>query len=449
MVIRPAAGVLSTTQVRTGIGRAATVPGRGGDLPPDGHHNLVVDRSAASRATATTAEHPATASHTDRTVIRAALAAANDDRIVIDLDDIATQYSALLQEFPGIVIRFAVKSCPVDEVLTTLARQGSDFDATSPQKIAQVFGEGVPPNRIHYGNTIKSDVQIAEAYRLGIRDFATDSLEDAEALAVHAPGSRVFCRLATSGDEAHWELSRKFDRTAAETGLIPSGVSQHVESQQMPVEAWHTAFDTLAGVLSGLNAHGITVDHVNLGGGLPALRCLDHHGKPLNPPLREMFSAIRESMSRLGRVSRAPLRFLMEPGRHLVADHDAIRAHVARLFSRCHTEGHRVSWLYLSCGKFNGLYEMDRIQDRLEYPSYDGDEYLPAVVAGPTSDSDDAFDSSGDGLVRVPRTAASGDPVWIFSCGAYTTAYTTRGLNGFNPLPYTCVGGPSGAAHGI
>ncbi len=351
------------------------------------------------------------------------------------------------------MIRFAVKACPVDEVITTLARQGSGFDAASPQEIAQVLEAGVPPDRIHYGNTIKSDVQIAEAYSLGIRDFATDSLEDVAAQAVHAPGSRVFCRLATSGNRALWGLSRKFGctaadavailRAAADAGLIPSGISQHVGSQQMTVEAWRTVFDTLAGVLSGLSAHGSTVDHVNLGGGLPALGCLDHHGKPLNPPLREMFSAIREGMSRLRRVSRAPLRFLMEPGRYLVADHGAIRAHVARLSSRCRAEGDRVSWLYLSCGKFNGLYEMDRIQYRLEFPSYHGNEYVPAVVAGPTCDSDDAFDSSGDGLVRVPRTAASGDPVWIFSCGAYATAYTTRGFNGFDPLPYTCVGGLS------
>ncbi|MFE5583973.1 type III PLP-dependent enzyme, partial [Kitasatospora sp. NPDC056531] len=69
-----------------------------------------------------------------------------------------------------------------------------------------------------------------------------------------------------------------------------------------------------------------------------------------------------------------------------------------------------------------------------------GGQFVNAVVAGPTCDSDDAY-AQEDGLVRVPHAVASGDPVWIHSCGAYSTAYATRGFNGFTPLPHTCVGG--------
>ncbi|MFD0274722.1 type III PLP-dependent enzyme [Kitasatospora sp. NPDC127111] len=384
------------------------------------------------------------------TTLRAALAASTHDRIVYDLDGIEGQYAALLRELPGVSVRFAMKACPVDEVLAALARVGAGCDAASPHEIAQALRAGVPAGRIHYGNTVKSDRNIAEAYRLGVRDFATDSLADVAALAVHAPGARVFCRLATSGEGALWGLSRKFGcspedavlvlEAARAAGLTPSGLSVHVGSQQMTSEAWQRALDELAAVTEALNRRGILLDHVNLGGGLPALGVLDKRGRPLDPPLDKMFAVLRAGMQRLREVSASPLDFLLEPGRHLVADHGAIRAHVSRLSARRQLSGERQHWLYLSCGKFNGLYEMDELQYRLEFPTHPDPPYVPAVVAGPTCDSDDAYADEG-GLVPVPAAAASGDPVWIFSCGAYATAYTTQGFNGFQPLPYTCIRG--------
>ncbi|MFB7619798.1 type III PLP-dependent enzyme [Kitasatospora sp. NPDC056181] len=389
--------------------------------------------------------------------LRAALASADDDRIFYDLDGIAGQYATLLGELPGIAVRFAMKACPVDEVLARLAELGAGCDAASPYEIGQALRAGVPAGRIHYGNTIKSDRNIAEAYRLGVRDFATDSLADVAALAVHAPGARVFCRLATTGEGALWGLSRKFGCSAEDAvlvleaaraaGLTPSGLSVHVGSQQMTSGAWRSALDELAALIETLNGRGILLDHVNLGGGLPALGVLDKRGQPLDPPLDKMFAVIREGMQHLREVSASPLEFLLEPGRHLVADHGAIRAHVSRLSARRQLSGEREHWLYLSCGKFNGLYEMDELQYRLEFPTHPDGHRVHAVVAGPTCDSDDAY-AHEDGLVRVPAAAASGDPVWIFSCGAYATAYTTQGFNGFQPLPYTCIRGGDASTGG-
>jgi len=384
------------------------------------------------------------------THMRAALAAATEDRVVFDLAGIEAQYETLRYELPGVHVRFAMKACPVDTVLDRLAGRGAGFDAASPHEIEQALRTGVPADRIHYGNTIKSDRDIATAYRLGIRDFATDSLEDVTAVAAHAPGARVFCRLATAGDGALWGLSRKFGCSAPDAvrvmeaaraaGLVPSGLSVHVGSQQMTSEAWQDAFERLADVIVVLNRSGILLDRVNLGGGLPALGYLDNRGRPLVPPVDKIFAVIRDGMQHLGAVSGSPLEFLVEPGRHLVADHGAIRAHVARLSTREQTDGAREHWLYLSCGKFNGLYEMDQLQYRLVFPTHDGEDHVPAVVAGPTCDSDDAY-AHEHNRVLVPRDLASGDPVWILSCGAYATGYMTQGFNGFAPLPVTWTDG--------
>lgn len=155
---------------------------------------------------------------------------------------------------------------------------------------------------------------------------------------------------------------------------------------------------------------------------------------------------IREGMERLSGLTTAPLGFVLEPGRHLVADHGAVRAHVYRLTERAQPDGTHARWLYLSVGKFNGLYEMDELSYRLVFPGRAGEddgENVGAVVAGPTCDSDDAY-GGGRHPVRVPGALASGDPVWILSAGAYATSYTTQGFNGIRPLPCVCIGGPEG-----
>ncbi|WP_399082594.1 type III PLP-dependent enzyme [Streptomyces sp. BBFR2] len=388
------------------------------------------------------------------TRLRTALAATDDDRLLLDLTGIEERYDALIRELPGTDVRFALKACPADEVLTRLARRGAGVDAASPREITQALTAGVPPARIHYGNTVKSDHDIARAHRLGITDFATDSAEDVAALAAHAPGARVFCRLATDGDGALWGLTGKNGcsaedavrvlETARDAGLTPAGLSVHVGSQQMTAGAWRTALDRLAAVLTALRHRGITPDHLNLGGGLPALGYRDRHGRDLDPPLDKIFAVLREGMRHLSDAAARPLDFRIEPGRHLVADHGAIRAHVSRLATRRAPDGTPRHWLYLSCGKFNGLYEMDAVQYRLVFPTRPDSRTVPAVVAGPTCDSDDAFSSGHP--VPVPADAASGDPVWILSTGAYALSYMTRQFNGFDPLPYTCVTGDGARA---
>ncbi|MCE7004262.1 type III PLP-dependent enzyme [Kibdelosporangium philippinense] len=380
--------------------------------------------------------------------MRAALAAASEDQIIFDLAGIERAYDSLVSELPGISIRFAMKACPVDEVLASLARRGAGFDAASPGEIVQALGTGVPAGLVHYGNTVKSDRNIVDAYQLGVRDFATDSIADVTAIATYAPGSRVFCRLATTGAGAVWGLSRKAGcsgtdavrvlAAAEEKGLTPSGLSVHVGSQQMTTAAWQDAFNRLTGVLIALSRLDIRIDHINLGGGLPALGYRDRAGHALNPPLDAIFATIRNGMCRLREIAGTPLDFIMEPGRHLVADHGAIRAHVSRLSSRRQLTGDREHWLYLSCGKFNGLYEIDQLQYRLAFPTHHDGHTVPAIVAGPTCDSDDTFGHEHN-LVEVPEAVASGDPVWILSCGAYSTSYTTQGFNGFAPLPVTLL----------
>ncbi|MEU4114196.1 type III PLP-dependent enzyme [Kitasatospora sp. NPDC028055] len=379
--------------------------------------------------------------------LRTALTAATEDEILFDLAAVDTGLARLLRQLPGVEVRFAVKACPVDEVLEVLARGGAGFDAASPHEIAQALRTGGDARLIHYGNTVKSDQDIAAAHRMGVREFATDSVPDVRAIAAHAPGARVFCRLATTGAGALWPLNGKHGcspqdaatvlETARAYGLTPSGLSLHVGSQQMDPGAWRSAVTALTEAIAVLRERGIHLDHVNLGGGLPALGYRDRQGKPLRPDLDGILAELRDGIRRLRLASARPLRFVLEPGRHLVADHGVIRARVVRLTERQQSDGKRRHWLYLSCGRFNGLYEMDQVQYPLVFPTHRGGPTVPAVIAGPTCDSDDAYAAAHP--VPVPAAVTSGDPVWILTAGAYSVSYLTSGFNGFPPLPHRAV----------
>ncbi|MGQ4443875.1 type III PLP-dependent enzyme, partial [Streptomyces violaceoruber] len=100
--------------------------------------------------------------------LAAALAAATEDRLVYDLAGIERRHDTLRNELPGVHVRFARKACPVDEVLAALAGRGAGADAASPGEVEQALRAGVPAGRVHYGNTVKSDRNIAEAHRLGV-----------------------------------------------------------------------------------------------------------------------------------------------------------------------------------------------------------------------------------------------------------------------------------------
>lgn len=383
------------------------------------------------------------------TELRAALTTATEDAILFDLAGIGESLACLIRELPGAEVRFAVKACPVDEVLAVLARGGAGFDAAGPQEIAQALRTGRAARLIHYGNTVKSDQDIAAAHRMGVRDLATDSVQDVQAIAEHAPGARVFCRLGTTGGGALWPLSGKHGcsapdavtvlETARAYGLVPAGLSLHVGSQQMNPDAWRSAVTALTEAITALKPRGIHLDHVNLGGGLPALGYHDRQGHPLRPAMDRITAEIRDGMRRLRLASARPLRLVLEPGRHLVADHGVIRARVVRLTERQQQGGHRRHWLYLSCGRFNGLYEMDQVQYPLVFPTHPDGPTVHAVIAGPTCDSDVAYAAAHP--VPVPAAVKSGDPVWILTAGAYSVSYLTRGFNGFPPLPHRAVRG--------
>src|SRR5262249_13785810 len=84
--------------------------------------------------------------------------------LVVDLDVIGEAYEGLRRYFPLAQIYYAVKANPTAEIVAMLRRKGASFDVASRGEIGLCLGNGVAPDRLSFGNTIKKEKDIAYAY---------------------------------------------------------------------------------------------------------------------------------------------------------------------------------------------------------------------------------------------------------------------------------------------
>lgn len=358
--------------------------------------------------------------------------------LIVDVDVVERNYATMTKALPLANVYYAVKANPAEEVLRRLAGLGSNFDTASPGEFDLCLKLGVAPSRILYGNTIKKQADIADAYAKGIRLFAFDSESELIKIANSAPGSKVYCRILVESGGAEWPLSRKFGCTpemaidllvqAQALGLDAHGVSFHVGSQQTNLDRWGPAIAKVAELFEQAKTHGVTLSLIDMGGGFPsryrtAVHTLEDYGEKIMTAMAYHFG------------DKLP-EIILEPGRSLVGDAGVIQAEVVLISKKSVYEDKR--WVYLDIGKFSGLAEtMDEaIKYRLLTP-HDGGETGPVILAGPTCDSADIMYENTD--YELPLDLKEGDKVLILSTGAYTTTYSAVSFNGFDPLATVCI----------
>lgn len=353
--------------------------------------------------------------------------------LVLDLDRVEANFSAIREAFPSAHIYYAVKANPARPILQRLAGLGARFDAASWEEIEMCLAAGITADRISFGNTIKKASSIERARAAGIDLFVFDSLPELEKIARHAPGARVFCRLEVGSTGSSFPLARKFGTgmdmavvlmlRARELGLDPYGLSFHVGSQQTRPEAHEAAIGQVAMVFDELEQAGVRLRMVNLGGGFPTRYEEDI-------PAISMFAHGIDRALRFHFANNQPEVFL-EPGRYMVGDAALVHAEVVLVSQRSATEEMR--WVYLDIGKFGGLSETEGEATRYVFRTpHDGTEDAPAIIAGPTCDSADILYEKSP--IRLPLALKEGDRIDILSTGAYVSTYASTGFNGFQPL---------------
>ncbi len=350
--------------------------------------------------------------------------------LMMDLGLVERSFHRFHEALPGVQIRYAMKCNPDRPILERVHALGGSFEVASFTELEMLTDIGVDPAGIIFSNPVKMPDHIRRAAAAGLWRFAVDSQSELEKIALYAPGSAVYARLAVEDRDSLVSSEGKFgvDPTttaqlleeARRLGLVPYGLAFHVGSQKLSPDAWSQAIETCAGIMRRLKTAGIKLKMLNIGGGFAA-RYADH-----TPDLPYFGRVIRRALKQ--HLPYA-VEIVAEPGRALVAEAGVM---VARIIGNATRQGR--DWLHLDVGAFNGLMESLESANQLLFPLADSlglDAKHPYHLTGPSCDSQDTllYDAQlSDGL-------KTGQLVFIYSAGAYTTSYAST-FNGFS-IPET------------
>lgn len=238
-------------------------------------------------------------------------------------------FDAALGDHPHLVC-YAVKANSSLAVLNVLARLGSGFDIVSAGELERVLRAGGDPARVVFSGVGKRADEMRRALEAGIRCFNVESESELVRLnrvagetGVVAPVSirvnpdvdaRTHPYISTGLKENKFGVDiREAPRLYREAADLPHlrvvGVDCHIGSQLTQLSPFVDALKRVLDLARALEAEGIGLDHLDLGGGL-GVRYRDE-----TPPLPDAYArALFEGLS------DTRYEILLEPGRAIAGN---------------------------------------------------------------------------------------------------------------------------------
>ena len=340
------------------------------------------------------------------------------------IEEYIKSFTSCLQIKPQ-QLYYPVKVNSNPAVIELMKNRGINFEVGAISECKLLINQDIAPNRIRYGNPVKSADSIQEAYRMGITCFGADSTEELEKIAKNAPQSSVYIRVAVDNSGAEWALTHKFGcNTDAVDSLFELGkkllltmfgLSFHVGWNNDHLETWHRVFRNISELAIQLKQKHSSFNSVNIGGGFPA-----HHGNQTEK-LRRISEVILPYL--LKWQNEEKLDVVAEPGSYLMANAGIL---VVKVIARI--ERNNVDWVYVDSGIFQGFsWIMGGLSYNIEALNPNEDELTKKmVVCGPTCDTHDVFSHS----VILPDSISEGDLLLISPAGAYISS--SKSYNGFD-----------------
>jgi len=249
-------------------------------------------------------------------------------------------YDAAFGAHPHLVC-FAVKSNSNLAVLNLLARLGAGFDIVSGGELERVLAAGGEAGKVVFSGVGKSRAEMARALEVGIRCFNVESLPELERLneVAQSMGKKAPVSLRVNPDvdaKTHPYIStglkeNKFGiaiedaeaaylRAASLPGLEVVGVDCHIGSQLTELRPFLDALDRVLALVDKLAGQGITLHHLDLGGGL-GIRYRDE----TPPAAGELIGAL------MARLVDTDYEIIVEPGRSIVGNAGVLLTRVEML----------------------------------------------------------------------------------------------------------------------
>lgn len=331
-------------------------------------------------------------------------------------------------------VHFALKANSNLAVVRTLADLGAGADVVSAGEMERALVAGVPPARIVFSGVGKTEVEMRAALEVGIHQFNVESVPELHTLSEVATSmgrvapialrvnpdvdARTHAKIATGKKEnkfgIDWDDARDVYRVAAALpGLKPVGVAVHIGSQLTDLEPFRAAFHRVIDLLRQLREDGLSIDRLDLGGGLGV-----RYREETPPSPGDYATMVR------GVTGNLACSLALEPGRALVADAGLLVVRVVRV------KPGRSRRFVIVDGAMNDLirptlYEAWHPIIPIREPR--GSARVRADVVGPVCESGDFF-----ALQRELPPIADGELIAIGMVGAYgavmSSTYNTRPL---------------------
>ena len=187
------------------------------------------------------------------------------------------------------LVCYAVKANSNLAVLATLARLGAGADVVSEGEFRRALAAGIPGSRIIFSGVGKTRDELAFALRNDVRQINVESEPELDALnevavsmGVRAPVSfrvnpdvdaRTHEKISTGKAEnkfgiAYADAPRLYAKAAALPGVAVVGIDMHIGSQLTDLDPFREAYTRMRALVERLEADGIPIPRLDIGGGL-------------------------------------------------------------------------------------------------------------------------------------------------------------------------------------
>jgi len=238
-------------------------------------------------------------------------------------------YDAALGNRPHLIC-YSVKANSNIAVLNVLARIGAGFDIVSGGELERVLAAGGNPDKIVFSGVGKTAAEMQRALAIGIHCFNVESEPELELLQQVAAAMKTVAAISLRVNpnvdaNTHPYIStglkdNKFGipieqaqavyrRAQQLPNLKIIGVDCHIGSQLTDTTPLLDALQRILALIDELAADGITIEHLDLGGGLGVSY------RDEQPP--EPATYMQQVVAALG---ERPLQLVFEPGRSIVAN---------------------------------------------------------------------------------------------------------------------------------
>ena len=332
------------------------------------------------------------------------------------------------------LVCYAVKANSNLAVLQAFAGAGCGFDIVSGGELERVIAAGADPSKVVFSGVGKTRAEMRRALDAGVMCFNVESVGELDVLSQVATASaskaKVSLRVNPDVDAlthpyistglrenkfgiAHDATLDAYRRAASLPGIEVVGIDCHIGSQITQIEPYLDALDRMLDLVEQVEAEGIALHHIDLGGGLGIAY------DDVQPPPAD--ALVRALLARIDARGHGARRVLLEPGRSLVGNAGVLVSEV----------------LYLKPGAQRSFCIVDAAMNDLVRPAMY--EAWMAIVACRLRDAPHrTWDvvgpvcESGDWLGRDRELAVEpGDLVAVLSAGAYAMSmasnYNTRG----------------------